>query len=129
MHLFETAALAGDPPAMSDADVLTLLELLTRCAVPVRQGRSVTTVTMPVDFADLSTEYIGILYEGLLDYELNQVPPTSTDPILFLNVGDQPALPLSRLEALEGAALRDFFKEFQKKKGLPTGGEEEASED
>ena len=104
MYLFETAALAGDPPAVSDADVLTLLELLTRCAVPVRQGRSVTTVTMPVDFADLSTEYIGILYEGLLDYELNQVPPTSTDPILFLNVGDQPALPLSRLEALEGAA-------------------------
>ena len=68
MHLFETACYAGDPSVMSDAEVHTLLELLTRCVMPVRQGRSVTTVTMPVDFADLSTEYIGILYEGLLDY-------------------------------------------------------------
>jgi hypothetical protein len=24
----------------------------------------------PVDFSDLSSEYIGILYEGLLDFEL-----------------------------------------------------------
>lgn len=128
MHLFETASLSGDPPVMSDADVLTLLELLTRCRMPVRQGRSTQMVTMPVDFGDLSTEFIGILYEGLLDYELQQVPPDSSDPVLFLNLGDQPALPLSRLEALEGNALRAFFKEFQKKKTLASGGEGEGDE-
>ncbi len=128
MHLFETASLSGDPPVMSDADVLTLLELLTRCRMPVRQGRSTQMVTMPVDFGDLSTEFIGILYEGLLDYELLQVPPDSSDPVLFLNLGDQPALPLSRLEALEGTALRAFFKEFQKKKTLASGGEGEGDE-
>lgn len=129
MHLLETASFSGDPPVMADADVLTLLELLTRCRMPVRQGRTTQMVTMPVDFGDLSTEFIGILYEGLLDYELQQVPPDSSDPILFLNLGDQPALPLSRLEALEGSALRAFFKEFQKKKSLSTGGEQEDEEE
>lgn len=130
MHLFETACYAGDPSVMSDAEVHTLLDLLTRCAMPVRQGRSVTTVTVPVDFADLSTEYIGILYEGLLDYELHQVPVAADDPILFINLGDQPALPLSRLEALTGSALKTFFKEFTKSGGAAAGsGEEDAPEE
>jgi hypothetical protein len=126
MHLFETACYEGDPSVMSDAEVFQLLELLIRCAMPVRQGRSVTTVTVPVDFADLSTEYIGILYEGLLDYELHQVPVAADDPVLFINLGDQPALPLSRLEALTGPALKTFFKEFTKAGGA---GEEDAAED
>lgn len=130
MDLFETACYAGDPSVMSDAEVHTLLELLTRCAMPVRQGRSVTTVTVPVDFADLSTEYIGILYEGLLDYELHQVPVADDDPVLFINLGDQPALPLSRLEGLTGPALKTFFKEFTKSGGAAaSSGEEEAAED
>lgn len=129
MHLFESACYAGDPSVMSDAEVYSMLELLTRCAVPVRQGRTVTTVTVPVDFADLSTEYIGILYEGLLDYELHQVPATSDDPILFINLGDQPALPLSRLEGLAGNDLKTFFKEFTKEGGSTTAGEDEAEED
>lgn len=125
MHLFETACHLGDPSVMSDGEVYQLLELLTRCAMPVRQGRTVTTVTVPVDFADLSTEYIGILYEGLLDYELHQVPATSDDPILFINLGDQPALPLSRLEGLAGNDLKTFFKEFAKKGGSTTSDGEE----
>jgi hypothetical protein len=131
MHLFETACYAGDPSVMSDAEVHTLLDLLTRCAMPVRQGRSVTTVTVPVDFADLSTEYIGILYEGLLDYELHQVPVATDDPVLFINLGDQPALPLSRLEALTGPALKTFFKEFAKSgaSAAASSGEEQAAED
>jgi hypothetical protein len=29
-------------------------------------------VEAPVDFSDLSLEYIGIMYEGLLDFELRQ---------------------------------------------------------
>jgi hypothetical protein len=73
MHLFETACFHGEPPVMSDSEVHQVLERLLRCAVFVRQGRAATLVSMPVDFSDLSTEYIGILYEGLLDYELQQV--------------------------------------------------------
>lgn len=127
MHLFETACYAGDPAVMNDAEVHLLLNLLTRCALPIRQGRATTTVTVPVDFADLSTEYIGILYEGLLDYELHQVPPATDDPVLFLNLGDQPALPLSRLEALSGPALQAFFKEFKKASGSAAASSEEES--
>jgi hypothetical protein len=56
-----------------------------------------------VDFSDLSSEYIGILYEGLLDFELKTAP--AGDPVVFLGVGNQPALPLSRLEAMDDKAL------------------------
>jgi hypothetical protein len=63
-----------------------------------RQGRQNTWVTVPVDFSDLSSEYIGILYEGLLDFELRTAP--AGDPVIFLAVGNQPALPLSRLEGM-----------------------------
>ncbi len=127
MHLFETACFSAHPPVMNDADVLEVLERLTRCAQPVRQGRGLQWVTMPVDFANLSTEYIGILYEGLLDYELHQAP--EDDAILFLNLGDQPALKLSALEGLTGSRLKDALKEFGKKKKLATGGDDEEEEE
>jgi hypothetical protein len=123
IHLLETAALHGDPLVMSDADVHEVLRLLTQTVAIIRQGNAGRAYPMPVDFSDLSTEYIGILYEGLLDYELQQAP--AGDAILFLNLGDQPALPLSRLEGLDGNDLKALFKEFQKKKTLAVGGDED----
>jgi hypothetical protein len=33
-----------------------------------------TWIRCPIDFSDLSSEYIGILYEGLLDFELKAAP-------------------------------------------------------
>ena len=71
---------------------LIVLERLTRTRVKVRQGRASTWMQAPVDFSDLSSEYIGILYEGLLDFELRSAP--AGDPVIFLSVGNQPALPL-----------------------------------
>ena len=82
--------------APTDAAVHEILELLCVSRVKVRQGRSSTWVPSPVDFSDLSSEYIGILYEGLLDFELHRAP--DDDAIVFLRLGDEPALPLSRLE-------------------------------
>lgn len=90
-------------PCPSDAAVYRLLALLTRSQVKVRQGRGATWVEAPVDFSDLSSEYIGILYEGLLDFELRRAE--ASEPLLFLNLGDQPALPLSRLEAMDDKSL------------------------
>ncbi len=127
IHLFETAALHGDPLVMSDADVHEVLRLLTQTVAIIRQGNAGRAYPMPVDFSDLSTEYIGILYEGLLDYELQQAP--TGDAILFLNLGDQPALPLSRLEGLDASALKALFKEFKKKKTLAVGGDEDEGEE
>jgi hypothetical protein len=57
---------------VTDDTVRALLEALTRS--PVKAHRSSPVVMQPVDFSDLSPEYIGILYEGLLDFELRREP-------------------------------------------------------
>jgi hypothetical protein len=92
------ALAAFEDPANTptDAAIDQILELLCVSKVKVRQGRSSAWVPSPVDFSDLSSEYIGILYEGLLDFELHRAP--EDDAIVFLRLGDEPALPLSRLE-------------------------------
>ena len=100
-----------DDEALPDRDVHEMLKLLTRTTIRIRQGRGGTRAVLPVDFSDLSSEYIGILYEGLLDYELKTAPPG--DPVIFLSVGDQPALPLSRLEAMEDRALKTLFERLK----------------
>ena len=115
--------------ALSDRDVHAMLRLLTRTTTRIRQGKSSARVTVPVDFSDLSSEYIGILYEGLLDYELKTAPPD--DPVIFLAVGDQPALPLSRLEAMDRKALQSLFEGLKKKTDdtQPDEDPEESAED
>jgi len=90
------AAFEDPRNAPTDAAIHEILELLCVSRVQVRQGRSTMWVAAPVDFSDLSSEYIGILYEGLLDFELHRAP--EDDAVLFLRLGDDPALPLSRLE-------------------------------
>lgn len=114
----------------NDATVLRILDYLCKGRMKVRQGRRRTWVEMPVDFSALSTEYIGILYEGLLDYELRQAE--EDDPVVFLNLGDEPALPLSRLEAMDEdqiESLTDEFKDRESKRELKEDAEEELEED
>ena len=109
LALFEMAAF--DRELLPDRDVHRLLERITRTRVKVRQGRSNIWMPAPVDFSDLSSEYIGILYEGLLDFELKTAPPG--DPVVFLAVGNQPALPLSRLEAMDDRALTGLLEKMK----------------
>lgn len=123
LAVFENASFERE--LFNDRDVHAMLEEITRTRVKVRQGRASTWVAAPVDFSDLSSEYIGILYEGLLDFELKEAP--ATDPIIFLSVGNQPALPLSRLEAMDDKALKDLF-EALKDKGKK-GDEEQVEEE
>ncbi len=113
LAVFETACLGGE--LLSDAEVHEMLERLTRTQVRIRQGKASRLVAAPVDFSDLSTEYIGVLYEGLLDYELKTAP--RDDSIIFLAVGEQPALPLSRLEEMDDKALRSLFAAMKKSTG------------
>ena len=114
--------------APSDDFVYRLLDLLCRTEMKIRQGRVNRVVPVPVDFSDLSSEYIGILYEGLLDYELRSA--ASNDPMVFLAVGDEPALPLSRLEAMEDAALASLLEKLkQSKEAAAPGGDEEEDAD
>ena len=109
LHVFENACFEDE--VLPDGDVHEMLKLLTRTTIRIRQGRGGTRAVVPVDFSDLSSEYIGILYEGLLDYELKTAP--RGDPVIFLSVGDQPALPLSRLEDMEDRALKSLFERLK----------------
>ena len=123
LAVFERACF--EKQVLPDRDVRDMLARLTRTTVRIRQGRSGVRATVPVDFSDLSSEYLGILYEGLLDYELKTAP--AGDPVVFLSVGDQPALPLSRLEAMDDAALKALFESFKKNK--PTEQDEDSEEE
>jgi hypothetical protein len=124
LAVFESACFERE--ILPDRDVHRMLERITRTRVKIRQGWSSTWMPAPVDFSDLSSEYIGILYEGLLDFELKTAPPG--DPVIFLAVGNQPALPLSRLEAMDESALANLLDKMKdtSKSDEETGESEEA---
>ncbi len=125
LAVFERAAF--DREILPDRDLHRMLERITRTRVKVRQGRASTWVPAPVDFSDLSSEYIGILYEGLLDFELRTAPPG--DPVVFLAVGNQPALPLSRLEAMDDKALASLLEKLKDTSRADDEGAEEQGEE
>lgn len=117
-----------DEQIPSDEVIYRILELLTRSQVKIRQGKRSIWVSAPVDFSDLSSEYIGILYEGLLDFELRQAE--ADNPMIFLNLGNQPVLPLSRLEEMDDKTLESLVENLKKEaKSAPISEDEGDSED
>jgi len=69
------------------------------------------------------SQYIGILYEGLLDFELRCA--VDNEPIVFLAVGNQPALPLTTLLAMDDRAIKNLL---EKLKDTSSGGDEAEEE-
>ena len=122
LAVFESACF--DHEVLPDRNVHRVLERITRTRVKLRHGRASTWMPAPVDFSDLSSEYIGILYEGLLDFELKTAP--TGDPIVFLAVGNQPALPLSRLQEMDDTALKNLLETM---KDTSSGDDEAADEE
>lgn len=118
------ALLQDSQVEVTDATVLKLLELLKIGKIKIRRGRSATWASGPVDFSDLRTEYIGIMYEGLLDYELKATDQT----MVFLNLGQQPILPLEILENMPDANLRDLLSKFGKERASGPAVSEESEE-
>jgi hypothetical protein len=110
---------------ISDATVLHLLEMLKNGKVKIRQGRASRWVNGPVDFSELRTEYIGLMYQGLLDFNLH----ATDQPMLFLNLGQEPVLPLTMLEEMPDQHLRDLLKKLSTEKGADTAGAEGESEE
>lgn len=110
---------------LSDEIMYNILQLITRSAIKIKQGKSWKTVSAPVDFSDLSSEYIGILYEGLLDFELRAA---IKEPVIFLNVGNQPALPFSRLQQMSGKDMSQLLKELKNEASTGDTTEEELEE-
>ena len=106
--LFENEWRNQTRPVMSDAAVLEMLVMLAETRVRIRQQRQFISVPMPIDFSSLGNEYIGILFESLLNFELKRAD--EDNPVIFVNVGDQPALPLDKLEQMSDKELSDMFK-------------------
>jgi hypothetical protein len=114
---------------ISDAVVLELLSLLKIGKVRTRVGRSAKMVSGAVDFSDLRTEYIGMMYEGLLDYQLRKVRPDE-EAVVILNLGVQPALPFSLLKSMSDQSLKDLIQKLGKEKvEKKVEGEEEGESD
>lgn len=106
-----------DGVPVSDKAVLAVLDRLKRTTVRVN-GKAVAT---PVDFSTLSTEYIGLLYEGLLDYDLR----TAAEPMLLLNLGQQPLLPLSLLKDKTDKETKELLETLAKEKATKGSSDEE----
>lgn len=94
---------------LNDYQVLEIIEKLKVGKVKVREGKRNIWVNGPVDFSQIRTEYIGIMYEGLLDYSLNK----ANDTMIVLNNGDQPILPLYHLESLSDSDIKKLYKGYK----------------
>ncbi|MFM8272078.1 MAG: hypothetical protein ACKODX_07045, partial [Gemmata sp.] len=117
---------------VTDASVFAVLRKLLRGPLPVIRGRAKTFVEGPVDYTDLRTEFIGLIYEGLLDYRLKRTD-AAVGPQVFLNLGREPVLPLSRLREMlekDKKGLKDLLTTL-KKEAVSGGGkaDDEAEEE
>jgi hypothetical protein len=101
---------------VNDATIYRVLKKLLRGPLPVIKGKSKSYVEGPVDYTDLRTEFIGLIYEGLLDYRIKRTTE-EIGPQIFLNLGRQPVLPLSRLDTMlkeNPKSLKELFAELKK---------------
>ena len=130
LHILERRVQVGD------ATIHAVLRKLLRAKLPVIRGRTKTYVEGPVDYSDLRTQVIGLIYEGLLDYRLKRTDD-SLGPMVFLNIGRQPVLPLRRLEdmlANDRNGLKNLLTTLRKEQVTASAsdedeGSDEASED
>ncbi|QDU23597.1 IS66 family transposase [Urbifossiella limnaea] len=116
---------------VTDATVFAVLRKLLRGPLPVIRGRAKTFVEGPVDYTDLRTEFIGLIYEGLLDYRLKRTD-AAVGPQVFLNLGREPVLPLSRLREMlekDRKGLKDLLTTLKKEKVTGGGKADEAEEE
>ena len=112
---------------VSDSTIHAVLRKLLRAKLPVIRGRTKTYVEGPVDFSDLRTQVIGLIYEGLLDYRLKRTDE-SLGPMVFLNIGRQPVLPLRRLEdmlAHDRTGLKNLLTTLRKEQVTASAKDEE----
>ena len=117
--------------SVNDATIYRVLKKLLRGPLPVLRGRTKTYVDGPVDYTELRTEFIGLIYEGLLDYRLKR---TTDDigPQVFLNLGRNPVLPLSVLENMledKPKDVKDLFDKLSKEKVTATVSSDEEDDD
>ena len=81
-----------------------------------------------MDFSDLSSEYIGILYEGLLDYELQTRAPMTTRSSSSLSATSL-LFRCSRLEAMDDADLQGLVEKMKTSRTAVSPGDDSAEDD
>jgi len=109
------AAFEDQKAALTDSMVLEVLRKLRRSKMKANINGKSTWVATTVDYSTMDTEFIGMVYEGLLDYELRRVHKDD-GAMVTLRIGQEPMLPLSLLEAQDAAQLGRLIKELNKKK-------------
>jgi hypothetical protein len=117
--------------SVCDAVIYHVLRKLLRGPLPVLRGRAKTFVEGPVDYTDLRTEFIGLIYEGLLDYRLERTDE-KIGPQVFLNLGREPVLPLARLEEMlrnDKKGLKDLLTTLRKEQVTASAAAEEEAEE
>jgi len=117
--------------SVSDITVFEILRKLLRGPLPVMRGRQKALVEGPVDYTQLDTEFIGLIYEGLLDYRLRRADEAG-GPQLFLNIGREPVLPLVRLESMVQSSkkeLKDLLTKLGKEKADKSTSSDEDDDD
>jgi hypothetical protein len=125
LHILEHSVTVGD------STIHYVLRKLLRGPLPVIKGKSKTFVEGPVDYTDLRTEFIGLIYEGLLDYRLKRTDE-HIGPQIFLNLGREPVLPLSRLTdmlAHDKKGLKDLLTTLRKENVTASAADEEEDEE
>lgn len=109
------AAFEDPKAALTDSMVLEVLRKLRRSKMKANINGKSTWVATTVDYSTMDTEFIGMVYEGLLDYELRRVHEDD-GAMVTLRIGQQPMLPLSLLENQDDAQLSNLIKELSKNK-------------
>lgn len=99
-----------------DSSVYQILKRLKIGQIKIRRGRTSALVSGPIDFYDLGTEFIGIMYEGLLDYGVKRSDQTMVE----LKLGRQPLLPLQILEDMTDKNIKDMLGKLSKEKVTAT---------
>ena len=109
------AAFEDPKAALTDTMVLEVLRKLRRSKMKANINGKSTWVATTVDYSTMDTEFIGMVYEGLLDYELRRVHEDD-GAMVTLRIGQQPMLPLSLLENQDDNQLSNLIKELSKNK-------------
>ena len=98
---------------ISDMEVLEIFRKLRKTTIKTKIGRQTSSSTGNIDFSELRTEYIGMIYEGLLDYQVRFVSEEDVG-ILVLNLGSEFTFSLQRLEKMSDQELMNLVKNIQK---------------
>ncbi|RMG39037.1 MAG: hypothetical protein D6732_04610, partial [Methanobacteriota archaeon] len=95
---------------VTNYEIYQILSKLKFAPVQTSVKNRKKTITMPVNFAELGTEYIGMIYEGLLDYQVRLVKEEDIVAVV-LNTGKETRIiSLQLLNSLTDLELKELYK-------------------